>query len=307
MTRDRTIAVVIPAHRSGGELRRAVVSATAQSRSPDEVLVIDNSPAGDIERSLGAMEGRVRVHRESRKGAAYARNTGLRVASSAFCAFLDSDDEWSPDFLAEMASAITRSPEAGLFAGAAIVRTSEGEKRVPAPHLGRDPFRQLLLLRNSITTSATAADRLKAIAAGGFLEGLSSPAGCEDWALWLRMSRSSAIVAVDSAYAIRYESRDSVRGRGEPVFYEDIQRVLESVLDGDSSGRLRRIARAGISMHRGTHLLRRGERSEARRLFRVGVRLCPTSPEAWRWVGISHTPVSIEAFVRAHAHRGHAR
>jgi glycosyltransferase involved in cell wall biosynthesis len=281
-----------------------VVSAIAQSRSPDEVLVIDNSPAGDIERSLGPMEGSVRVHRENRKGAAYARNTGLRVASSAFCAFLDSDDEWSPDFLAEMASAIIRSPEADLFVGAAIVHTDEREKRVPAPHFGRDPFRRLLL-RNPITTSATAADRLKAIAAGGFLEGLS--AGCEDWALWLRMSRSSAIVAVDSAYVIRYESRDSVRGRGEPAFYEDIKRVLESVLDDDSSGRLRRIARAGISMHRGTHLLRRGERSEARRLFRVSVRLCPSSLWAWLWVGISHTPVSIEALVRAHARRGHVR
>jgi len=297
---------VIPAHRAGAELRRAVASATAQSRSPDEVLVIDNSPAGDIERSLGPMEGRVRVHRESRKGVAYARNTGLRVASSAFCAFLDSDDKWSPDFLAEMASAIIRSPEAGLFVGAAIVHTNEGEKSVPAPHFGRDPFRRLLL-RNPIATSATAVDRLKAIAAGGFLEGLSSPAGCEDWALWLRMSRSSAIVAVDSAYAIRYESRDSVRSRGEPVFYEDIKRVLESVLDGDSSGRLRRIARAGISMRRGTHMLRRGKRSEARRLFWASVRLCPSSLWAWLWVGISHTPVSIEAFVRAHAHRGHAR
>lgn len=302
MTRDRTIAVVIPAHRAGAELRRAVVSATAQSRSPDEVLVIDNSPAGDIERSLGPMEGRVRVHRESRKGQGYARNTGLRVASSAFCAFLDSDDEWSPDFLAEMANAIIRSPEAGLFAGAAIVHTDEGKKRVPAPHFGRDPFRQILL-RNPITTSATAVDRLKAIAAGGFAEGLYA----EDWALWLRMSRSCAAVSVDSASAIRYESRDTVRSRGEPAFYESIERILEFVLDDDSSGRLRRIARAGISMHRGTHLLRRGERAEARRLFRVSVRLCPSSLWAWRWVGISHAPVSIEAFVRANAHRGHAR
>ncbi len=100
MGRD-SIAVVVTTHNRKYELRRALESVYAQDLSPDEIVVIDdNSDDGSKEYIYGfGFENLRYVYLEDRHGCGFCRNYGLSQISSAWIAFLDSDNVWRPDKL----------------------------------------------------------------------------------------------------------------------------------------------------------------------------------------------------------------
>ncbi|HSK81649.1 MAG TPA: glycosyltransferase [Thermoanaerobaculia bacterium] len=74
------------------QLARALTSLAAQSRPPDEVLVIDNAPSSRETRELVAREfPDVRYVQEPLPGLDFARNRALCEAGSEVVAFLDDD------------------------------------------------------------------------------------------------------------------------------------------------------------------------------------------------------------------------
>ncbi|MBK5570206.1 glycosyltransferase family 2 protein [Ensifer sp. SSB1] len=100
------LTVIIPYYqKESGILRRALASVFAQSFQDFHVLVIDDRSPYSIEAELGPLSdqerARVTVIRQPNQGPGGARNTGLdHVPEDAeFVAFLDSDDEWTPDHL----------------------------------------------------------------------------------------------------------------------------------------------------------------------------------------------------------------
>lgn len=101
--RGPTVAVVIPCYGYARFLPDAVASLRAQTRPPDEVLVVDDGSPDDtsaVATSLG-----VRVLRTRNGGLASARNTGARNVSSDLVVFLDADDELHPSYLARCVAA----------------------------------------------------------------------------------------------------------------------------------------------------------------------------------------------------------
>ncbi len=92
------ITVIIPAYNAAAYLEEALASVRAQTRSPAEVIVVDNGSTDDsqkIARRAGA-----RVLLLERPNLSAARNEGIRAASQPWIAFLDADDLWHPDKLA---------------------------------------------------------------------------------------------------------------------------------------------------------------------------------------------------------------
>jgi succinoglycan biosynthesis protein ExoW len=108
------LTVIIPFYqKEPGILTRALASVFAQSFNDFDVIVVDDEspyPAdGDIVNFSEAERARVRIIRQENAGPGGARNTGLDhvPADSAFVAFLDSDDAWTPDHLAVAHAAMT--------------------------------------------------------------------------------------------------------------------------------------------------------------------------------------------------------
>lgn len=102
-----TISAVIPTHDRPALLREALAAVGAQTRAPDEVIVVDNggTPADVSEVALAGLRVmRIAPH----AGAARARNAGVEAAASSFVSFLDDDDLWAPDYLERVESAILR-------------------------------------------------------------------------------------------------------------------------------------------------------------------------------------------------------
>ncbi|MHB8835446.1 MAG: glycosyltransferase family 2 protein [Candidatus Methylomirabilia bacterium] len=95
--------VVIPTYRRADLVQQAVQSVLAQTFQDFEIVVVDDGSPEPIQPL--ATDGRVRVVRhETNRGAAAARNTGIRAARGALVAFLDSDDTWLPEKLQRQAA-----------------------------------------------------------------------------------------------------------------------------------------------------------------------------------------------------------
>ena len=102
-----TIAAVIPTCDRPELLVRAVASVLGQSSPADEVIVVDNGIDPVVE---GLLPEGVRLLRIApRAGVSAARNAGAEVSMSKYLAFLDDDDYWDVDYLAEIRTAVTES------------------------------------------------------------------------------------------------------------------------------------------------------------------------------------------------------
>ena len=98
-----SVAVLIPTYRRNEALADAVHSVLAQTRLPDEIIIVDNDPNGGardtVERlSEGASAKILYVH-EARPGVSNARNTGFARTHARFIAQLDDDETADPNWL----------------------------------------------------------------------------------------------------------------------------------------------------------------------------------------------------------------
>ena len=85
-----TISAIVCAYNEAGSLSPCLFSLRAQTRPPDEIIVIDNActdGTGDVARAVPG----VTVIREPRKGLVMARETARRAARGDVLAYLDAD------------------------------------------------------------------------------------------------------------------------------------------------------------------------------------------------------------------------
>lgn len=110
-----------------------MASVEAQSPSDYEILVIDDASDPPLS---SVLEGRphCRVLTCTGRGAAAARNTGIKEAEGEYLAFLDSDDVFVPGKLARIANALEANSEAVIYSrvlmdygrGATILKPGRG-------------------------------------------------------------------------------------------------------------------------------------------------------------------------------------
>jgi len=94
---DIEISVVIPVYNSGDEAVRAIESVINQTRfdAIKEIIVVDDgSVDSSFEKISSLKEEKIKLVKQENKGAAGARNTGIKMAQAEYIALLDSDDTW---------------------------------------------------------------------------------------------------------------------------------------------------------------------------------------------------------------------
>lgn len=159
-------SVVIPVYNRTEALERAVRSCLLQSWLDYEVIVVDDGSDEPIASSLESVEDpRVRCIRvEPNAGVSNARNVGMQQASGQYVAFLDSDDEFTPDKLAVCAREIeAQGFPHDLCLGSRIYICREGGHRAAIPsHLiepGEDVYRYLFVRGGILSTDTLVVSR----------------------------------------------------------------------------------------------------------------------------------------------------
>lgn len=194
---EPTVSVVIPVYRSERFIAMTLASVQAQRGVQYEIIVVDDgSPDGShaILQPL-AEAGIITYLRQSNRGMAAARNTGLAKASGEFVAFLDHDDRWPEDKLAWQAAYLREHPDVVLVGGRSQWVDESGKVLGMYGAAVGDLSRATLFASNHLAGPGGTLMRTADIrAVEGFDENLF---GADDWDLYLRLLTRGRIVQID--------------------------------------------------------------------------------------------------------------
>jgi glycosyltransferase involved in cell wall biosynthesis len=187
------VAVVITTYNHAHFLDDAINSVLAQTRLPDEIIVVDDGSEDHPEAVLAAYPA-ARLIRQPNRGLAAARNAGLAATSAEAVIFLDADDRLLPNAVAAGLRALGSAPECGFAYGGhrriAADGTPLGGDRYDA--IGRNAY-ATLLHGNVVGMHATVMyAREKLIATGGFDASLPR---CEDYDVYLKLARTHSVLS----------------------------------------------------------------------------------------------------------------
>lgn len=114
------VSVVMPVKDRADVVGQAIRSVQDQTFTHWELLVVDDASLDETRErvaELAADDGRIRLLAGTGRGVSNARNVALDVAQGEYLAFLDSDNEWTDEFLLNMVSAMRRDGLAAAYAG----------------------------------------------------------------------------------------------------------------------------------------------------------------------------------------------
>ena len=207
-----TIDVVIPVYNGQDYIIQAITSVEQQSYPPEKIVMVDD---GSTDRTAQLVRSHtssipLTLVQQARGGPNAARNRGIRQCASDYVAFLDADDAWYGNKLAEQITTFQTSefPNLGVVYCQYDIMNDRGMSAMEHFVLRintklRGSIFETLLVANTIASSASGVlvKRSCFERVGLFDENLTT---AEDWDMWLRLAQ---------VYAFDYTDKTLVRIR----------------------------------------------------------------------------------------------
>jgi glycosyltransferase involved in cell wall biosynthesis len=279
--RPRSVSAVVPVFNRADCIGRCLDSIAAQTYPVDEIIVVDDA---STDRTVAEVRNWMRrhstklrlVHQAKNLGGSAARNAGIKAATSEWIAFLDSDDLWHPEKIAKQILALEQADDvtAMVYVGMRFFDDQGHITYTMAPTLHGDLSnalygQNLLCSSSSFMVRRDLLDRV-----GGFDEDQPS---CQDWDLWLRLSREAHFVAVPE---ILVDYDDTTRDR---ISRQHRQRFRGhwKILKNHTKPVAHRHPKAVATLHftLGDILMMMGRSRSATRFFSSSWRQRPFSPK----------------------------
>ena len=219
------VSVVIPAYNAAEYIAAALDSVFTQTFTDYEVIVVnDGSPdTNAFEAALEPYRQRLVYLAQTNTGPSGARNRAIRHARGELIAFLDSDDEWMPQFLQRQVELARTSGAVLVYSDGLVVGGPLDGRRLMdgAPSHPSVTIERLIAEECVVLTSCTVARREALRAAGRFDERCRRSA---DAHLWLRVALQGGRIAWQPAVLVRHRVRSG-------SLSDDTEAMLQAYVD----------------------------------------------------------------------------
>lgn len=203
------VSVIVPSYNTAQYIGGTLASIFAQTYRSFEVIVInDGSPdTPALERALQPYFEHITYLTQENLGLCIARNRAIQASRGRYIAFLDSDDEWEPEYLATQVAILDGDPSLDVvYPNARIFGDHPHAGRTfmeVCPSVGEVTFQSLLTQRCSVFISALS--RREAL----FKAGLFDPTlrSAEDFELWLRVVNGGGRIGYHDKVLVRFRKR----------------------------------------------------------------------------------------------------
>lgn len=199
-------SVIIPTYNRYHLTKRAILSILNQTYKDFEIIVVDDGSNDDTAKLKNEFD--IKYIYQENKGVSSARNSGIKVAKGEWIAFLDSDDKWMEDKLQKQIEFFEKNPSI-KFCHTQEKWIREGKevkypKRLKKPS-GRCFYDNLqtckiapssVVLHKSILNDVGLFDESKKV--------------CEDYDLWLRISKYYEIGLIKEKLITKFAGDDQL-------------------------------------------------------------------------------------------------
>lgn len=206
------ISVIVPVYNRISTIGRCLSSILNQSYTDWEVIVIDDgSTDGSVElisryiqKKFEGGGRRIRLIQQEHLGAQAARNRGIRLATGEWIAFLDSDDEWCPDYLMEVVRASRGNKQTVVCAKCYVV--SENKRNIwnlpgVSGNIYKDLLRQPWPMLQGMFVSRSSIEEI------GYLDEKCS--AYQEWDTAIRLAKSCSFIYLDKPLFVYYRDKNT--------------------------------------------------------------------------------------------------
>lgn len=179
-----------------------------------EIIIVDDGSIDNTVAVVKTLGDDILYIKQQNQGPAAARNRGIQQATGDWIAFLDADDQWTPNKIELQLNCLGKHPELQLIAGDMAETNAQSKIEKPsmlAYHGQRNLFKQLdgaplehacasLVQKNFIPTGTVLAKKESLIEAGLFPETIRFG---EDLALWAQVAARHPITCLPDVLMLR--------------------------------------------------------------------------------------------------------
>jgi len=209
------VSVIIPTYNRAAVLGRSIRSVLGQTFRDFELIVADDGSVDETAAVLDVFDGKLTVVSQANRGVSSARNLGIRRSSGELVAFLDSDDEWTPDKLGRQVARYRGDPrDFACHTDEVWFRNGQEvhQKRIHRKQGGY--FFERSLERCLISPSSVMISRQLLDRTGWFDETLPA---AEDYDLWLKITAFHEVEFVPEPLVIKYGDAADQLSRTTPA------------------------------------------------------------------------------------------
>lgn len=221
------ISVIIPTYNRASKILDSLNSIRNQTYKNLEIIIVDDCSADNTEELVSALcDNRVVYHKlTENKGAAGARNEGVKIATSDIIAFHDSDDICVNDRIETEFEYWKLHPEYDLIYSSYIIKKDDLSLSFPENNIKDKIYGNIydfLLVRNVVGCPTVMMRKKDFLDVGGFNESYRC---LEDWEFIIRFSKNHYLGFLDKDTIITYPQDDGLSASKEK-FYQTRARMI---------------------------------------------------------------------------------
>lgn len=233
------ISAIIPAYNSAEFIADAVHSILKQTTPVSEIIIVDDGSTDATREIVASLPGPITYISQQNQGPSAARNAGIHAANGDWIAFLDADDQWTPDKIEKQVNLLKAIPHLALIAG--DMAEIDHEDRVITPsvlakHNMLEKFQLLsgqaipnalaeLVTKNFIPTGTVLVNKTALIEAGLFNQGIRFG---EDLELWAKIAAKYPISCIPEIFMLRRQHSNNAT-QMTAALLDDSVKVMQSI------------------------------------------------------------------------------